>query len=63
MIRINLLAIERERTKKKAVTFQTGQKLTIQTRAAPVRTKAAAKAVKGKPRKQATGRIVKKAGT
>ena len=29
MIRINLLAVERERTKKTAVTFQTGQKLTI----------------------------------
>ena len=29
MIRINLLAVERERTKKKTVTFQTGQKLTI----------------------------------
>ena len=29
MIRINLLAVERERAKKKAVTFQTGQKLTI----------------------------------
>ena len=29
MIRINLLAVERERTKKTAVGFQTGQKLTI----------------------------------
>lgn len=29
MIRINLLAVERERTKKTAATFQTGQKLTI----------------------------------
>jgi type IV pilus assembly protein PilN len=29
MIRINLLAVERERTKKKAVTFQAGQKLTV----------------------------------
>ena len=29
MIRINLLAVERERTKKKTVTFQVGQKLTV----------------------------------
>ena len=29
MIRINLLAVERDRTRKKAVTFQTGQKLTV----------------------------------
>jgi type IV pilus assembly protein PilN len=29
MIRINLLSVERERTKKKAVTVQTGQKVTI----------------------------------
>jgi membrane-bound lytic murein transglycosylase D len=40
-----------------------GQKLTIQTRAAPVRSKASAKVVKGKPRKQATGRTIRKAGT
>jgi len=36
-----------------------GQKLTIQTRAGPARSKASAKTVKGKPRKPAPGRSVK----
>ena len=38
-----------------------GQKLTIQTKAAPARATASSKTVKGKPRKDAVGRPVKKA--
>ena len=40
-----------------------GQRLTIQTRAAPVRAKPTAKGVKGKPKKQPTGRIIRKTDT
>ena len=38
-----------------------GQKLTIQTKATPARSKPSGKSVKGKPKKQPTGRTVKKA--
>jgi len=37
-----------------------GQKLTIQTKATPARTKTTSKSVKGKPRKQSVGKTIKK---
>jgi membrane-bound lytic murein transglycosylase D len=40
-----------------------GQKLTIQTKTTPARAKTSGKAVKGKPRKPVTGRIIKKSNS